>query len=417
MKRSAARLKRLQKKLPTWFSAGITLPQKAVCVEQASSEATSWYRSSVILKPTDGFFADVTGGLGVDAYYMAKGGKRKGIYIEKDSATFLTAKNNFKEFNLDNVMMYNAESMDFLNNDFSRWYSGDDAKRLDVIFADPCRRSIVGGERAFKLQDYEPNVLENLPMMLRVGRRVIVKSSPFLDISLACNELRMAVSFPLSIDVHVVSVDGSCKEVVYNIQPCSNQQKQQLRVQCVEIHGGRFCAALQSLPISFSSVVESNYLLDLHREGSLPCPSFVENDLAEGYVYEPSASIMKAGGFKSIAQDYHLCKLHLSSHLYWHRDLLTDFPGRSFRVLGECRPERTKLRRLLANVAPAWSLQKGSQVLKAHVTVRNYPTDVAEIRKKCGILEAGSGDAYIFATTRPCGKKRNKRVLLLCEKQ
>lgn len=48
------------------------------------------------------------------------------------------------------------------------------------------------------------------------------------------------------------------------------------------------------------------------------------------YLYEPNASILKAGAFRSIASSFHLSKLHANSHLYTSNERIEKFPGRIF---------------------------------------------------------------------------------------
>ena len=49
------------------------------------------------------------------------------------------------------------------------------------------------------------------------------------------------------------------------------------------------------------------------------------------YLYEPNASILKAGAFNSIAYDFKLQKLHPNSHLYTSHNLVEGFPGRTLK--------------------------------------------------------------------------------------
>mgnify|MGYP000464820810 CR=1 FL=1 len=45
------------------------------------------------------------------------------------------------------------------------------------------------------------------------------------------------------------------------------------------------------------------------------------------FLYEPNASVMKCGGFRSLATRYGLRKLHPNSHLYTSDHSCKDFPG------------------------------------------------------------------------------------------
>jgi hypothetical protein len=116
------------------------------------------------------------------------------------------------------------------------------------------------------------------------------------------------------------------------------------------------------------------------------------------YLYEPNASILKAGACKLTAVRTGAGKLHLHSHLYTSDTLIAGFPGRAFRVR-EVIPFRGKTCRTIARHIP-----------QASVSVRNFPLTVCELRKRTRIAEGGDG--YLFATT----LAGNEKVLICCGK-
>ena len=123
--------------------------------------------------------------------------------------------------------------------------------------------------------------------------------------------------------------------------------------------------------------------------------------LAEGigkYLYEPNASILKAGAYKSVALRYEVKKLNVSSHLYTSDNIIAAFPGRVFDV-ADVIPFSSRTCKVLATDIP-----------QANITVRNFPLSVDELRKRTRIAEGG--DIYLFATTLQDGKK----VILKCRK-
>lgn len=115
-------------------------------------------------------------------------------------------------------------------------------------------------------------------------------------------------------------------------------------------------------------------------------------------MYEPNASILKAGAFRSIASAFHLSKLHPNSHLYTSDERIEEFPGRIFRVTGYSGLNKKELKNLL------------NEVDKANLTVRNFPQSVAELRKRLKI--ADGGDIYLFATT----LNDERKIIIRCEK-
>ena len=121
-------------------------------------------------------------------------------------------------------------------------------------------------------------------------------------------------------------------------------------------------------------------------------------DTLGSYLYEPNTSLLKAGAFCSIAAAYPIKKLHPNSHLYTSDVLITDFPGRAFRIINQCSFNKKEIKESL------------SDLKKANITVRNFPATVAELRKRINLAEGG--DTYLFASTLNNGQK----ILLRCEK-
>ena len=125
--------------------------------------------------------------------------------------------------------------------------------------------------------------------------------------------------------------------------------------------------------------------------------SCVMAEQVEGYLYEPGAALLKAGAYRILSERYGVKKLHSNSHLYTS-DTEIDFPGRCFRVIAVSGFGKKELKSFLAGVD------------KANLTVRNFPSSVADLRKKLKLKEGG--DVYLFATTLADGEK----VLIKCEK-
>ena len=105
----------------------------------------------------------------------------------------------------------------------------------------------------------------------------------------------------------------------------------------------------------------------------------------EQYVYEPNASLLKAGFYKGLTDLYPLRKFHPDSHLYTSDQLVPDFPGRVFQVEARTSFNKKELKNFL------------HETDKASVAIRNFPLSVDELRKKLKIKEGG--DTYVFATT------------------
>jgi hypothetical protein len=118
----------------------------------------------------------------------------------------------------------------------------------------------------------------------------------------------------------------------------------------------------------------------------------------EAYLYEPNASILKAGAYRSLTQAYPVKKLHPNSHLYVSPYFIEDFPGRRFQVEGVSGFGKKELKDFLQGME------------KANLTIRNFPSSVAELRKRLKLKEGG--DDYLFATT----LADENKVIIKCKK-
>ena len=108
-------------------------------------------------------------------------------------------------------------------------------------------------------------------------------------------------------------------------------------------------------------------------------------DQVKSYLYEPYASVMKAGAFKILTQRFDVRKLGVSSHLYTSDSLIEDFPGRRFKVDSCFTMNKQQLKEHL------------SDCRQANVAVRNFPMSAEQLKSKLKLKDGG--DVYLFATT------------------
>lgn len=205
------------------------------------------------------------------------------------------ARHNFQALGADNITVQNENSVDIVS----------DLPEVDVFYLDPARRG-EGNKRVFALSDCEPDLSRLLPLLLQKAPRVIAKLSPMADLQQTESLL------PGTVAIHVLSVRNECKELLFDIRREATVPNSP--VYCVD-----FTATGTEHSFTFTAEEERNAPLALATQVST-------------YLYEPNASILKAGAFKSVAQQYGLEKLHVSSHLYTSDTLVAGFPGRTFRV-------------------------------------------------------------------------------------
>ena len=337
-------------KLPSWAAVEGMLYPPHLSMEQCSSEQTARYKAS--LAGEGSLLVDLTGGFGVDFSFMARG-YQKAVYVERQPHLCAIAKQNLVTLGLTHAEVKNADGMAFL-------HSIDHA---DLLFIDPARRDEHGG-RTYGIADCTPNVLENLDEMLKKADRVMIKLSPMLDWQKAVADVRHVN------EVHIVSVDNECKELLVEVRKGEGEKERKYKVVCVNLlHDDTREVFEFEVPLTPSP----SHLLPFSPPHRLT------------FLYEPNASIMKAGCFELLEQRFGAVQLDRNSHLYVSDKEVPDFPGRQFVIEGRSSMNKRDLKLALSGIT------------KANITVRNFPISVAELRKRLKLKDGG--DLFIFATT------------------
>ena len=323
-------------KLPSWAAIdGIVYPPH-LSMEQCSSEATARYKASIAGKGA--LFVDLTAGFGVDMAFISQG-FQKAVHVERQPQLCAISSENFRLLGLNHIEVVCGDGVAYLHT----------MRHADLLFIDPARRDVHGG-RTYDISDCTPNVLEILDEMLEKADRVMIKLSPMLDWRKAVADLGKVN------EVHIISVDNECKELLLIL----SKTMKPLRVFCVN---NDEC---------FEAV-----------EGISSQPRPLPQDMR--YLYEPNASVMKAGCFDLIEQRFGVVQLERNSHLFVSDKEILGFPGRQFLIEKRTSMNKRELKATLADVD------------QANITVRNFPMSVAELRKRLKLKEGG--DVYIFATT------------------
>lgn len=356
-------------KLPRWAQTkGLWYPP-SLALEQCSGELAACYKRDVVerLLPEDArmALADLTGGYGIDFSYMGALFKTSD-YIERNAELCRIAEHNISTLKLHGARVICSDSIEYI---------ATTAKSYDLIYLDPARRD-TAGRKTVAIEDCTPDVCALQELLLGAGRYVIIKLSPMLDISAALARLHCVC------EVHVVCVKGECKELLFVQQ-----------------------AGYDSVPVYHAVNIEGEkqrtYICT--REEMLTSrpmmPQTCGSDAVGKYLYEPHAGILKAGMQDTLCKRYGVTKLHPMSNLFTSDMPIDGFPGRGFEVSGHCGFGKKELRSLLNGIACA------------NLTVRNFPSTVAELRKKLHLREGG--DVYLFATTLENGS----HALVRCSKQ
>ena len=331
----------IEHKIPDWFNRDDLLYPQRLSVEQASSQITALYKSSLLNGQT---LVDLTGGWGVDHAFMAPSFKQS-IYVEKNKALTEIAIHNFHVLGLTKTQVVSGDGVEYLR----------EMPEADWIYLDPARRS-KDGRKVVSIAHCEPDISTIQDHLLEKADNILIKYSPMLDIAQALKILRNVA------EIHVVSVENECKELLFVLQ---GEEKEPL-IHCLNFH----------------KKGDQNSCFSLTEEKS--CEVVYTSELGQ-YLYEPNASILKAGFFKSITQHFRVKKLHRDSHLYTSDELVPDFPGRIFRINSSFSFNKKELKAGLDSID------------KANLSTRNFPLKTDELRKKLNLKDGG--DIYLFATT------------------
>ena len=330
-------------------------------------------------------FVDLTGGFGVDFSYIASRLGVKSMYVERQAHLCEVAKENFERLGLKNVSVKNGDGIEVLHSFASK---KDDAASeslgiteeqsrsllktdlgLKLIFIDPARRDDAGN-KVVSLKDCTPDVTVLQEEMLSKADYVIIKLSPMLDWHRAVSELNCVK------EVHIISVNNECKELLLVLS--ARNMGGNLRIYCINDAQSFVC---DELDMESSSVKIAPFTLEEMQ-----------------YLYEPNASLMKAGCFGVLSERYDARMLSKNSHLFVSRDPIAVFPGRSFRIIAVSSFNKKELKRHLSGIT------------KANIATRNFPLSVAELRKRLKLKDGG--ETYIFATT----LSDESHVLVITEK-
>jgi hypothetical protein len=380
--------RRIKDKLPSWYANERLIIPSALAAEQCSSEQTALYKQQLV--GCDDVVFDLTGGLGVDTYFLSRKARRV-TYAERDEGYCEVARYNMKQLGADNVHVLNGDAAELCSASagcglsHGRHQTGTFPDAATVFYFDPARRG-TGNRRLHALQDCEPDMTAIWPALRERRARIIVKLSPMLDIS------RILSQLPGVNEIHVVSVKNECKEllaVCCGSPPPEGASPHHSRAGGLperENADGR--PDVEIYCINFTSSGGQPFRFHYGDENTAPV-SYAKD--AGRYLYEPNSSVLKAGAYKTVSSRYGLEKLHANSHLYTSQTCLPSFAGRIFEVKAVYRFDNRLCRGLSALIP------------KANLSVRNFPLSVDELRRR--IRVADGGDVYLFATTLSDGKK------------
>ena len=304
--------------------------------------------------------ADLTGGFGVDFSYLARGFSQA-TYVERQRHLCELAEHNMAALGLDQARIVCGDGVEYLSQ----------MDPVDFIYLDPARRD-EHGSRTYAIEDCTPNVLELRDLLLAKSRFTLVKLSPMLDWRKAVVDFDGAVR-----EVHIVATGNECKELLLvlgrpaqanardSVDGAGSYRRLAPHVFCVN----------DDQRIDYDSAKYTQGL----RIGGKPLPD------AKRYLYEPNASIMKAGCFDLVEERFGVTQIGPSSHLFVSEQQIADFPGRGFAIEAVGSMNKKDTKRLLNGMK------------QANIAVRNFPLTAPQLRKKLKLADGGT--VYLFGTT------------------
>ncbi len=350
-----------RRKLPAWAAIdGIVYPPH-LSMEQCSSQQTAIFKCGIIERLPQAcreMLIDLTGGFGVDFAFMAKC-SRQATYVERQEHLCETARHNFELLGLNHARVIHGDAESILS----------DLKTnpaTTVIYLDPARRDS-NSSRTYAIADCTPNVLELKDQLFNAADHILLKLSPMLDWHKAVNDLGIRVA-----EIHIVSTGNECKELLMLL---SAEHEGEPTIYCVN---------------------DDQSLIYTPSQDVLP-PQIADSEDA-AYLYEPNASVMKAGCFGLLTDRFPVKALATDSHLFVSSDLVEVFPGRRFAIDAITTMNKKELGRALKGIT------------RANIATRNFPMTAQQLRQRLKLQDGG--DCYIFGTTTAMGQ----RLLYLCKK-
>lgn len=339
-------------KLPTWYKTiGLILPPP-LSIEQSSSERAAEHKKRIL---NDGkHLIDLTGGMGVDILTLSRKFEAA-THVEMDEWLSSVFKYNSEILTKKSIECRNQKAEDFLIS-----FEGK-----ATFFIDPARRD-THKKKVFLFEDCSPNVIDLVPQFRAKAEQVLIKAAPMIDITLGIKQLNFVK------EVHIVSLNNECKEVLFLLDFGFAEEP---KIHCINLKPDK----------------EELFSFDLSGEKE----SVVNYASPQSYIYEPNASIRKAGAFRSVAVLFGLNKIAPNTHLYTSEKLINNFPGRVFKVLEGVDKKNIKTH-----------FSEG----KANIISKNHPLTPEQIKKKFKLKDGG--ERFLIAVR----NEKNGTELLSCLK-
>lgn len=322
-------------------------------LEQTSSEDTARYKMNLIDNVSS--IADLTGGFGVDSFYLSQKSDLL-HYCELDDTLCSIASHNFTILHA-SIKVHNTDGISLINN-----------QKVDVIFVDPSRRHLQKGKIS-SIEDSSPNIKEHWELLLQSCDTIMVKLSPMVDITYLQQNLSHIKQ------IHVLSVANDVKELLV-LASIHHNEKMQL----------------------VASDIKKNKSIASYAQSNHTTPIAIHNTLEDArYIYEPYHVLLKSNMHDEYASHYALQKVAYHSQFYTSNEQL----------------ELPLMKTYAIDHFQVFHLKHIKSKIKSHshinVICRNFPWKPSEVIKKLGKKEGGN----LFLI---CTKSTDKLVCFICSR-
>lgn len=327
------------KKFPSLDIPNILFPPQ-LNLEQTSSETTAKYKSQLVEGER---FIDLTTGFGIDAFFLQKKFQHTTLVERNDDLLALVA-HNWRTLGAFATYIH-ADLEEFLKQNNTIF---------DCIYLDPARRN-QDKRKVFLLEDLSPNILAIMNNLLKLGKKILIKLSPLIDIHYLLSQILYIQ------EIHLIAVKNEMKEVLLLIEN-TEIEKENVKIVCANLE--------TSEPIFTAKYGEIEETVSAFGH-------------TQTWLYMPNSTLQKAGATTLLGKIFELQKLHPNTQLLTGKKEIQNFPGRKWKVQ-QIQPK---------------SLKKGQ---KANIISKNYPMTPEQIKNKYKLKDGG--EQYLIFTQDMSGK-------------
>lgn len=351
---------KIKNKLRGFTSSPYFLYSTPLLAEQCTAWPIARFHASLLNCQGPLRIADLTCGLGIDAFAMSQAGAIV-TATDIDALAAACATHNAQILGYNNFQCIHADA--------SVWLA-EKRRDFDLIFIDPARRK--DGNRTYSFHDCSPDITAHLPLLRASTPRMMVKASPMLDITATLNLI------PDITHLYIIALRGECKEVLAD----------------VEFQSPSHSTAVSAINLNAEGDEISRFSIqDYVGTRSADAPIATSDRLREGaWLSEPDSAVMKTGAWLNISNQYPgMEMLHPHTHLFVSDEMPQNFPGRTWKINQIWHSAKDAMRRV-----------KGEKI---NVTTRNYPLTPQNLAQKLGVHPCDTNNRFIIgATSRASGK-------------